>query len=405
MGSTRALSTTIAIAAVVAVIAVVVVAWYFLGRSSPETTMTTTTQQPTTTMPQTTTTMTQTTPQQTQTTTQTATRPKTTVITGSGSTFVAPQMYAWANQLKEKYGWVIVEYESVGSGAGLSNFLQRVRDFGASDPPMPKKAWEENRGKVVQMPVIIGAIVVFYNIPGVDKPLNLTGEVLARIYKGEIEYWDDPAIASLNPAVKLPHEKIIAVHRSDAGGSTEIFTTFLYKSAPNIWPKTLVGKTINWPVDATGRGVGAKGSEGVTQSVKSTLYSIGYAEWSYALDAGLPVAAIQNPAGEYVLPTIESIQKAVKGVTLPQSPLDDYSAVVEQLVYANATGAYPLASFTFLFFWTEYPREKLDAIKTLIEYINGEGQNEKNIVKGYIPIPPELRKLNLMALDYIKATG
>ncbi len=327
------------------------------------------------------------------------------IITGSGSSFIAPQMYAWASQVKEKYPWLIVEYESVGSGAGLSNFLQGIRDFGASDPPLPRNVWEQHQGRIVQMPVILGAVVVVYNIPGMTEPLNLTGEVLALIYKGEIQYWDDPTIARLNPSIKLPHEEIVAAHRSDSSGTTQVFTTFLRKSAPDVWPEDLVGKAIDWPVDSTGRGVGAKGNEGVTQTVKSTPYSIGYVEWSYAIDSNLPMAALQNAVGEFVLPSVETIQRAAESLTLPNSPLGDFSSIIDSLVYPDAPGAYPVASFTFLFFWTEYPQEKVDAVKKFIEYINTEGQSGGNIVTGYVPIPDEIRQFNLKALDYIKAKG
>jgi phosphate transport system substrate-binding protein len=166
-------------------------------------------------------------------------------ITGSGSSFIAPQLYAWSNQVKGKYPWLIVEYESVGSGAGLSNFIQNLRDFCGSDPPMPHDLWMKYNGKVVQMPVILGAVTIVYNIPGVNEHLNLTGEIIAGIYKGDIKYWDDEKIKSINPNVNLPHKEIIAVHRSDSSGTTNIFTLFLHKSAPNVWPQDLVAKSIN----------------------------------------------------------------------------------------------------------------------------------------------------------------
>lgn len=325
------------------------------------------------------------------------------ILTGSGSSFVAPQMYAWASQIKSKYPWLVVEYESVGSGAGLSNFLQRVKDFGASDPPMPYEAWVKNRNQVLQMPIIIGAVVVVYNVPGVDKQLKLSGEVLAGIYRGEIEYWDDPAIKALNPDAQLPHREIVAVHRSDSSGTTHVFTLYLFKSAPGVWDEELVGKAIEWPVDATGRGVGSKGNEGVTQTVKNTPYSIGYVEWSYALDANLPMAAIENALKEYVTPSVESIQKAASSATLPDSPLGDFSEAFGSIVYPNASGSYPITSFVFLFFWTSYPESKVEGLKKFIEYINTEGQKTQNIVRGYVPIPESIRELNLQALNYISA--
>ncbi|MCE4611550.1 MAG: phosphate ABC transporter substrate-binding protein PstS [Desulfurococcales archaeon] len=325
-----------------------------------------------------------------------------TVLIGSGSSFIAPQMYAWASQLKSKYPWLAVEYESVGSGAGLANFLDGVRDFAASDPPLPKNLWEKYRGKVIQLPVILGAIAVIYNLPEAGEGLRLTGEVLALIYTGEIKYWDDPRIKELNPGLNLPSKEIIAVHRSDSSGTTEIFTLFLHKSAPSVWPRELVGKAIDWPVDRKGNGVGAKGNEGVTSTVKSTPYSIGYVEWSYALDSGLPMAAIMNPRGEFLLPSIESIQKAVQNVELPESPLGDFSSLPLDVVYADVEGAYPIVSFTFLIFWVEYPQEKVEAVRTFIEYVSTEGQMEGNVVKGYVPVPDNIRRFNLEAVSLVR---
>ncbi len=327
------------------------------------------------------------------------------MVTGSGSSFIAPQMYAWAEQLRERYPWLVVEYESVGSGAGVSNFLQGLRDFAASDPPLPRELWERYRGRVLQLPVIMGAVVVVYNVPGLNATLNLTGEVLAKIYKGEIVYWDDEEIARLNPGVELPHEEIVAVHRSDASGTTYMFTLFLHKSAPHVWGRELVGKVVDWPVDETGRGVGAKGNEGVVRTVLSTPYSIGYVEWSYALDAGLPVAAVANAAGEFVLPSRETIQAAAAAVGLPASPLDDFSGVPEALVYPEASGAYPIVSFTFLILWTEYPEEKAEAIRRLLEYVCTEGQEPGNVVEGYVPVPEAARRLCLEAARLVRPSG
>lgn len=323
-------------------------------------------------------------------------------LIGSGSTFLAPQMYAWAEQIRERYPWIVVEYESVGSGAGLANFLERVRDFGASDPPVPRDVWERHRGRMIQMPVVLGAVAIVYNIPGLEGELKLTGEVVAKIYKGEVRYWDDPEIRSLNPGLQLPHEEIVAVHRSDSSGTTHVFTLFLHKAAPNVWPKELVGKAIDWPVDYKGRGVGAKGNEGVTKTVKNTPYSIGYVELSYAIDAGLAVAAVANARGEFIVPSVESIQRAASAATLPESPLGDFTEAWESVVYAEAPGAYPIASFSFLLFYTEYPVEKLEAVKKLIEYVNTEGQMPGNIVEGYIPIPESIRQFNLQALNLVK---
>ncbi|MCE4606887.1 MAG: phosphate ABC transporter substrate-binding protein PstS [Desulfurococcales archaeon] len=325
-------------------------------------------------------------------------------IIGSGSSFIAPQMQQWITLFTDQNPNIHVEYDSVGSGAGVAQFLEGVTSFAGTDPPLPKDKWEANQGKVVQMPVILGAVVISYNIPNLNKPLNLTGEIIAQIYKGEITYWDDQKIAEINPAVSLPHKPIIAIHRSDSSGTTNVFTLFLHKSAPTIWPVELVGKTIEWPVDAKGNGVGGKGNEGVTSILKSTPYSIGYIELSYALTQNLPYAKIQNKAGKFVSPTSEAIQAAAKGAlsALPDSPAGDFSNALNAIIYSDNPNAYPITSFSFLVFWTKYPASKADAVEAFIKFINTEGQ--QHIIKGYVRIPDEIVQLNLKALDLIKSS-
>ncbi len=324
-------------------------------------------------------------------------------LQGEGSTFLYPQIQAWAQEFSQRYPNITINYNPTGSGAGQSAFLDGTVDFAGSDPPLGRDVWQGLQGRVVQMPVVIGMVAVVYNVPGVDEGLKLDGETLARIYKGEIEYWDDPAIVELNPGVELPHERIIVVHRSDSSGTTQIFTLFLHKAAPGVWPADLVGKTVNWPVDATGRGVGGKGNQGVMEQVRSNEYSIGYVEYAYALQTGASVALIKNAGAAFVAPSPEAAQEAAKGALagLPESPLDDWSGALDAIVYAPGEGSYPLTSWSFLFFYTEYPEGKAEAVKRFIEWINTEGQDY--IVDGYVPIPEEVREVNLKALDYIKS--
>lgn len=321
-------------------------------------------------------------------------------LQGEGSTFLYPQIQAWSQEFRQRYPNITINYNPTGSGAGQSAFLDGTVDFAGSDPPLSREAWQGLQGRVVQMPVVIGMVAVVYNVPGVDG-LKLDGETLARIYKGEIEYWDDQAIAALNPGVELPHERIIVVHRSDSSGTTQVFTMFLHKAAPGVWPAELVGKTVNWPVDSTGRGVGGKGNQGVMEQVRSNTYSIGYVEYAYALQTGASVALVRNPAGEFVAPSPEAAQEAARSAlgSLPGSPLDDWSGALEAIVYAPR--GYPLTSWSFLFFYTEYPEDKAWAVRAFIEWVNTEGQDY--IVDGYVPIPEEVRQVNLKALDYIKS--
>jgi len=243
-----------------------------------------------------------------------------------------------------------------------------------------------------------------YNIPGLEGRLKLDGEVIALIYLGEIEYWDDPRIQRLNPDLKLPHEKIIAVHRSDSSGTTHVFTLFLYKASNGKWPKELVEKAIEWPVDKTGRGLGGKGNQGVAELVQKTPYSIGYVEYSYAYLARLPWALVKNAEGVFIDATPETMMEAAKNAfpKLPPDPREDFNEAWDAIVYAPGRNSYPITSFSFLIVYEVYPKEKAEAIRKFIEFINTDGQKPELIVSGYIPIPAEIREYNLRAVNLIR---
>ncbi|HIQ11208.1 MAG TPA: phosphate ABC transporter substrate-binding protein PstS [Pyrodictium sp.] len=326
-------------------------------------------------------------------------------LLGSGSTFVRPAMDVWIREFTAKHSSISIEYAGGGSGKGLSDFFGKLVDFACSDPPLPKDKWEKHRGKVLQFPVVLGAIVIVYNVPEIGNVhLNLTGEVLAKIYLGEIKYWDDPEIKKLNPAVaqKLPHREIIAVHRSDSSGSTQVFTLFLAKTYPR-WKQVVgVGKTVEWPVDKIGRGIGAKGNPGVVQAIKTTPYSIGYVELAYALSNNLPYARIQNPLGEFVLATPQSISRAAKIGKAP-SPLDDWTDISYNMVYANVENAYPITSPTYMIVWKKIPdKNKCKALKEFIQFIGTEGQTL--LPEGYAPLSQELKDVVVKAANLLECS-
>ncbi len=327
-------------------------------------------------------------------------------LLGSGATFPYPQLIKWLIDFHKEHPDIVINYNPTGSGTGQSQFFARVVDFAGSDPPVSNVVWQRWKGKFVQMPYILGGVVITYNLPELGgNQLKLDGEAIASIFAARIQYWDDPKIASLNPRVKLPHKRIIAVHRSDASGTTQIFTTFLHKAAPRIWPLSLVGKTVEWPVDKAGNGVGGKGNQGIAQVVTTTKYSIGYVELSFALEEKMPVALVKNKEGKFVKPCAETITSAAAGALsyLPDSPLGDFSNDLNAIVYAPGENSYPIASFSHLLFYTRYEDPaKLEAIKEFIRYVNGEGQSK--IVSGYAPIPEGLRKINLKALDIIRGS-
>lgn len=328
-------------------------------------------------------------------------------IMGAGATFQYPQIAHWASLFQKKTG-AEISYQSVGTGAGQRMFLNdKVVDFAASDPPLSRTQWEQYQGKVIQIPWIMGAVAVVYNVPEIPANYNLklTGEVIARIYRGEIEYWDDPSIKALNPEIAnvLPRELIIAVHRSDSSGTTEVFTVFLNKAAPNIWTRDLVGKQVNWPVDATMRGIGGKGNEGVTAAVIQTRYSIGYVELSYAIEYKLPIAAIMNIAGEFLLPSDESIRKAAEGVSLPLSVFDDFSYTLIEVVYSSVPGSYPISTFVYIFMWSNYEdKDKALVLAEFLEWIRIEGYF--NMIPGYVAPPEAVKELIQQAALILKSS-
>jgi len=326
-------------------------------------------------------------------------------LIGGGATFPQPVWYSWISEFEKKYN-ISVSYQAVGSGAGISNFLQGVYHFAGSDPPLPQNIWSEHRGKVLQFPIVLGAVVIIYNIPELrDVNLNLSGEVLALIYLGNITHWDDPRIKELNPAVadKLPHKEIIAIHRSDSSGTTKIFTTFLYKASNGIWPQNLVGLSIDWPVDKTGRGIGAPGNPGVANAVLNTPYSIGYVEWNYAITLNISIARIKDREGIFILPSDEAIKAAAANALQlvgGKSPEDDWNDVYDAVVYAPGGDSYPIASFSHMIVWKKYSDPAVcNSIKKLIEFIATEG--DRHVPLGYVPVPQSVKEVMLKAADMI----
>jgi len=257
-------------------------------------------------------------------------------LTGAGATFPAPIYQAWFddyNKLVAKN--VQINYQSIGSGGGIQQFTGGTVDFGASDAPM-SAAELAKAPNAVHLPMVMGSVVITYFIPGLKEALKLDGATTARIFLGEVQKWDDPAIALLNPGAKLPSKKIQVVHRSDGSGTSFVFTDYLAKVSPTWKERVGANKNPNWPT-----GVGGKGNEGVTNTVKQTPNSIGYVELNYAIINKLAFAALKNEAGNFVLPSLDSTAAAAAGATIP----DDYRV---SLTNAPGTGAYPIASMTYL---------------------------------------------------------
>jgi phosphate transport system substrate-binding protein len=258
-----------------------------------------------------------------------------TTISGAGSTFAAPVYEQWASA----QSGLTVNYQSVGSGAGLTAIESKTVDFGASDPPLKpadEEAIAKNGSAAVQIPMFLGAITISYNVSGVKTGLKLEGKTIANIYLGKITTWDAPEIAALNPGVTLPKASITVVHRSDSSGTTSGFTSYLSEEDPEFKTKVGEGKIVPWPT-----GTGAKGNAGVAGAIQQTVGAVGYVEQAYALTHNFTVASVKNKAGTFVEPSLASTSAAGEGVAIPAN-------LGIKVINSPAPSAYPITSQTFI---------------------------------------------------------
>jgi phosphate transport system substrate-binding protein len=300
-------------------------------------------------------------------------------LTGAGATFPGPIYSKWFSEYQKANPTVQVNYQAIGSGAGITQATQGTVDFGASDQPMTDEKIAEFKAArntdVLHFPTVLGAVVPTYNLPGVSGEINFTGEALAGIFLGTIKKWNDKAIASANPDLKLPSDDIVVVHRSDGSGTSFVWTDYLTKASKAWADGPGRGAAINWPT-----GLGGSKNEGVTGLVKQTPNAIGYTEMIYAAQNNLPMGKVQNAAGKFVKATTESVTAAAAGVTVP----DDFRVSI-----TNATGdeAYPISSFT----WLLIPKKIEDAGKrtVIVEFLKwmlGPGQELAPALQ-YAPLP------------------
>ncbi len=295
-------------------------------------------------------------------------------ITGAGASFPAPIYAKWGSAWKAATSNQL-NYQSIGSGGGQSQIKARTVDFGASDDPM--SAADVKKNGLVQFPTVIGAVVPIVNVPGVaNGVLRLTPKVLADIYQGKVNRWNDPAIATLNPTLKLRPMPITPVYRSDSSGTTAVFTSYMQKAAPN-W--TLgAGKALSWPT-----GTGGKGNEGIAANVKNTSGAIGYVESNFATANKLTMAQLQNPAGKFVVPTPASFQAAASQADWANAPNG-----VANMLALPGDGTWPIVSATYVLVESK-PRNPARTAGTL-DFFNWSWKNGGATASqlGYIPLPP-----------------
>jgi phosphate transport system substrate-binding protein len=317
-------------------------------------------------------------------------------INGAGSTFAAPIYQQWGNALKDK--GITVNYQPVGSGAGIAQLAAGTTDFGASDPALtPQDRATFKKGEAVQIPTAFGAITVSYNLKGVKKGLKLDGATIAGIFQGKITKWNDPAIAKLNAGVTLPGDTITVVHRSDESGTTKGFTKFLSAYSPEWASKVGSDKTVKWPT-----GTGAKGNDGVAAAVKQQTGSVGYVEEAYALQNNFTTAAVKNKTGTFVEPTLATTTAAGEGVKVPAD-------LGISIIDSPNPKAYPIASQTFVVVYKDLCKGGLDktkagGVKGFIDYGLGEGQNVLGQLQ-YAKLPAPLLTKAQAASDSLTCNG
>lgn len=311
-------------------------------------------------------------------------------LTGAGASFPAPIYQRWFSEYNKENPNIQVSYQSVGSGAGVEQFLQQTVDFGASDVAMSDEEIAQVQRGVAMLPMTAGSIVLAYNLPGVDE-LKLSRQVYTDILLGKITKWNDPAIASLNPDADLPDSQIAVVHRSDGSGTTGVFTKHLSAISPEWEQQVGSGKTVEWPV-----GVGAKGNEGITAQVLQTEGSLGYVEYGYAKQQDISTATLENKSGNYVLPSEETASDALGAATLPEN----LRAFVTD---PEGENSYPIVTYTWLLAYENYDNpEKLQALKDVINWSLTEGQAYAEEL-GYIPLPENVVEKVQAKVDTIEA--
>ena len=299
------------------------------------------------------------------------------MILGAGATFPYP-LYSKMLSEYEKSTGTKVNYQSIGSGGGILQLTNKTVDFGASDAPLNDEQTEKMGAPALHIPVTLGAVVVSYNLPDLKDTLNLSSEVLADIFLGNIKKWNDPKIAADNKGVNLPSNEIIVAHRSDGSGTTNVFTDYLTKVSQGWSEKVGKGSAVNWPV-----GLGGKGNEGVAGLIKQTPGAIGYIELAYALQNNMSFARLKNKSGNYVTPSVASTT-ASANVTLP-------SDAKISLTNTEAPEGYPITGFSWILIYKEQnynnrSKENAEKLANMIWWMTHEGQQYSEELH-YAPLP------------------
>jgi phosphate transport system substrate-binding protein len=314
------------------------------------------------------------------------------LLNAAGATFPYPMYSKWFDVYHQAHPNIQINYQSIGSGGGIRQLIDKTVDFGASDGPMNDDQLKQASVPILHFPTVLGADVPSYNLPGVSAELNFTPDTIAGIFLGKITKWNDPAIAGANPGVKLPSDDIVVVHRSDGSGTTYIWTDYLSKISPE-W-QTKVGKatSVNWPV-----GLGGKGNEGVAGLIQQTPDSVGYIELIYAIQNKIAYGRVKNSSGAFVKADLISVSAAAAAASkfMP----DDFRVSITN---SEGKAAYPIASFTWLLIPAKFgDAAKRDAVKDFLKWMMTDGQQYCEGL-AYAKLPKEVVTKEMKAIAQIQ---
>jgi len=313
-------------------------------------------------------------------------------INGAGATFPAPIYQKWFAEYNKLHPNVRINYQPLGSGAGIRQVTARTVFFGASDGPMTNEQLLAGPGKILHLPTVLGAVVPIYNLPGVQQELKFSGLVLANIFLGKITRWNDPALTALNQGVNLPATDIVVAHRSDGSGTTYIWLDYLAKVSPEFKKTVGVGTAAKWPV-----GVAAAKNDGVAAIVSQTPGALGYVELIFALQTKTAYGQVQNMNGKFVKASIDSVTAAAAAAA-KQMPADYRVSITN----APGDAVYPISSFTWMLLYQD-AKDKAQA-KAMVDFMKWaltDGQRFAGEM-GYAPIPKNVVEMEMKTLATIK---
>ncbi len=316
-------------------------------------------------------------------------------IQGGGSTFINPLMQKWVHEFGALEPSIRIDYQSIGSGGGIKQVMERTILFGATDVAMAESDMRSAPGELLHIPVVLGAVVLTYNLASVKENLRFSPNTIADIFLGKITRWDDDRIQADNPGVQLPPADLTVVHRSDGSGTSAVFTNYLVKVSPEWKERVGEGTSPAWPV-----GLGGKGNEGVTGQVKQTPNTIGYVELAYAVKNNLPVAQIKNSAGNYITPDFKTVTNAA-AESVDTAPADLRFTITN----AEGADAYPISSYVFILVYKNQEQKHLGtALVDFLVWGLNDGQKHAQPLY-YAPLPAEMVRRSTAKLAEVNFQG